>query len=151
MRLAAVSRRVSSIGRMVQPSPLLALSALTFSRFPTDGSTDRMSLSNRATAHSSQYGTGRVGTRCLVARTTAMSRIQTCGPARYLDETVADCARAGVISAGQADPLAVMAWSMAHGLASLWLDGLLDEEYDDPGALAAQITALLESALNSSA
>jgi AcrR family transcriptional regulator len=66
---------------------------------------------------------------------------------RQLDETVADCARAGVIPAGQADPLAVMAWSMAHGLASLWLDGMLDDEYDDPGALAAQITALLESAL----
>jgi len=70
---------------------------------------------------------------------------------RHLDETVADCARAGVIPAEQADPLAVMAWSMAHGLASLWLDGLLDDEYDDPGALAARITALLESALGGSA
>lgn len=69
---------------------------------------------------------------------------------RQLDETVADCVRAGVIPAGQADPLAVMAWSMAHGLASLWVDGMLEDEYDDPGALTAQITALLESALNGS-
>jgi AcrR family transcriptional regulator len=67
---------------------------------------------------------------------------------RHLDETVADCVRAGVIPAEQADPLAVMAWSMAHGLASLWLDGMLADEYDDPGVLAAQITALLESALS---
>jgi AcrR family transcriptional regulator len=67
---------------------------------------------------------------------------------RHLDETVADCARAGVIPADQAHPLAVLAWSTAHGLASLWVDGLLDDEYDDPSALATRITALLESALN---
>jgi AcrR family transcriptional regulator len=66
---------------------------------------------------------------------------------RHVDETVADCVTAGVIPAEQADPLGVMAWSMAHGLASLWLDGMLADEYD-VGVLAAQITALLESALN---
>jgi AcrR family transcriptional regulator len=69
---------------------------------------------------------------------------------RHLDETVADCARAGVLPAEQAEPLAVLAWSMAHGLASLWVDGLLDDPDDDPGALAARITALLESALHGS-
>jgi AcrR family transcriptional regulator len=67
---------------------------------------------------------------------------------RQLDETVAGCVQAGVIPAAQADPLAVLAWSMAHGLASLWVDGMLADEYDDPGVLATQITALLESALN---
>jgi AcrR family transcriptional regulator len=65
---------------------------------------------------------------------------------QQVDDTVSDCVRAGVIPAGQADPLGVMAWSIAHGLASLWLDGMLDNEYD-VGVLADQITALLESAL----
>ena len=65
----------------------------------------------------------------------------------YLEETVADCVHAGIISAAQADCLAVTIWSLGHGLASLWLDGQLRHYCDDPGALTAQITVLLESVL----
>ena len=66
---------------------------------------------------------------------------------RYLEETVADCVRAGIIPAAQADSLAVTIWSLSHGLASLWRDGQLKHYGDDPAALTAQITVLLESAL----
>jgi AcrR family transcriptional regulator len=64
-----------------------------------------------------------------------------------LEETVADCVRAGVIAAAQADELAITAWSLGHGMASLWLDGELQDSHEDPGLLAAKITAFLESIL----
>ncbi len=62
-----------------------------------------------------------------------------------LDETVAHCVRAGVIPAAQADALAVTAWSLGHGMASLWLDGELQDSHDDPATLTAKITSFLES------
>jgi AcrR family transcriptional regulator len=65
---------------------------------------------------------------------------------RQLADAVEDCVAAGVIAANQADALGVAAWSLAHGLASLWLDGQLGEEYDDPELIAAQVAALVESA-----
>jgi AcrR family transcriptional regulator len=65
-----------------------------------------------------------------------------------LEAAVASCVDAGIIEANQAGTLAVAAWSLAHGLASLWLDGQLQEEYDDPEVIAAQITALVESAFS---
>lgn len=64
-----------------------------------------------------------------------------------LDETVADCVRAGVIPAHQADALALAAWSLSHGLASLWLDGELQYSYDNPETMTADVTALLETLL----
>jgi AcrR family transcriptional regulator len=67
-----------------------------------------------------------------------------------LEETVADCVRAGVIPAGQADALAVTAWGLGHGLASLWLDGELKDSYDDPETMTAEVTALLETLLTTS-
>jgi hypothetical protein len=60
---------------------------------------------------------------------------------------VADCVRAGLVPAAHAGDLAVAAWSLGHGLASLWLDGQLKHYTDDPVAAAAQITALVESIL----
>jgi AcrR family transcriptional regulator len=63
-----------------------------------------------------------------------------------LDAAVADCVDAGIITADQADILRVAAWSLAHGLASLWLDGQLHDEYDDPELVAAQVATLVESA-----
>ena len=63
-----------------------------------------------------------------------------------LQAAVADCVDAGVITADQAGVLEVAAWSLAHGLASLWLDGQLHDEYDNPELVAAQVAALLESA-----
>jgi AcrR family transcriptional regulator len=65
-----------------------------------------------------------------------------------LDKTVADCVRAGVVPAGQADALALTAWSLGHGLASLWLDGELQDSHHDPGTLVAEVTALLETLLS---
>jgi AcrR family transcriptional regulator len=62
-----------------------------------------------------------------------------------LDAAVAGCVDAGIITADQADVLRVAAWSLAHGLASLWLDGQLHDEYDDPELVAAQVAALVES------
>lgn len=67
-----------------------------------------------------------------------------------LEESVADCVRAGVISADQADALALTAWSLGHGLASLWLDGELKYAYDDPETLTSEVTALLETLLATS-
>ena len=64
-----------------------------------------------------------------------------------LEETVADCVRAGLVPAARAGDLAVAAWSLGHGLASLWLDGQLRHYTDDPVAAAAQITGLVESML----
>ena len=64
-----------------------------------------------------------------------------------LDETVADCVRAGVIPAGQADALFLTAWSLGHGLASLWLDGELQDSHHDAGALTAKVSALVETLL----
>jgi AcrR family transcriptional regulator len=62
-----------------------------------------------------------------------------------LEGAVADCVDAGIITAGQADVLGVAAWSLAHGLASLWLDGQLRDDYDDPELVASQVAALVES------
>jgi AcrR family transcriptional regulator len=63
-----------------------------------------------------------------------------------LEAAVADCVTAGIVAADQAEALGVAAWSLAHGLASLWLDGQLRDEYDDPDTIAAQVAALVESA-----
>ena len=64
-----------------------------------------------------------------------------------LEETVADCVRAGVIPAAQADELCITAWSIGHGMASLLVDGELQDSHGDPGLLAARITGFLESIL----
>lgn len=63
-----------------------------------------------------------------------------------LEAAVVGCVDAGIIAADQAEALGVAAWSLGHGLASLWLDGQLSDEYDDPELIAAQIAALVESA-----
>jgi AcrR family transcriptional regulator len=62
-----------------------------------------------------------------------------------LEEAVADCVRAGLVPPGDADTVGIAAWSLAHGLASLWLDGQFRHYTDDPAAVAARITALIES------
>jgi AcrR family transcriptional regulator len=67
--------------------------------------------------------------------------------AACLEETVAECVRAGVIPAAQADELTVTAWSLGHGMASLWLDGELQDSHDDPGILLGQLTGFFESIL----
>ncbi|WP_280253278.1 TetR/AcrR family transcriptional regulator [Nocardia abscessus] len=44
-----------------------------------------------------------------------------------LADTIAECVRAGVLPADEADTMAVMFWGLGHGLASLWLDGQLEK------------------------
>ncbi|MFQ6329931.1 TetR/AcrR family transcriptional regulator [Nocardia sp. CWNU-33] len=44
-----------------------------------------------------------------------------------LADTVADCVAAGLLPADKADTIAVAWWGLAHGLASLWLDGQLEK------------------------
>lgn len=66
---------------------------------------------------------------------------------RQLQDAVQDCVAAGVIPAERAEALELTVWSIGHGLASLLLDGLLDDPSDDPSALTFQVTALLESFL----
>ena len=61
-----------------------------------------------------------------------------------LEATVADCVRARAVFPQQADALAVTAWSLGHGLASLWLDGELQDSYDDPSTLIAKATGFVE-------
>jgi AcrR family transcriptional regulator len=43
-----------------------------------------------------------------------------------LCEVVADCQREGAVPAGETGPLVTALWALAHGLASLWVDGPLD-------------------------
>jgi hypothetical protein len=57
-----------------------------------------------------------------------------------LDAAVADCVDAGIITADQADVLGVAAWSLAHGLASLW-PGVL------PAGLVTRSRRVAEAAL----
>jgi AcrR family transcriptional regulator len=45
---------------------------------------------------------------------------------QVLCDTVADCQRAGDVPAGDPGPLVTALWALAHGLASLWVDGPLD-------------------------
>ncbi len=66
---------------------------------------------------------------------------------RHLDDAIAACVAAKTIPAGQADALAATAWGVAHGIASLWLDGQFRADDDDPSAITAQVAAFLESTL----
>jgi AcrR family transcriptional regulator len=64
-----------------------------------------------------------------------------------LEEAVGDCVRAGLVPPGDADTAGIAAWSLAHGLASLWLDGQFRHYTDDPVTVAARVTAMIESFL----
>ncbi len=63
---------------------------------------------------------------------------------RLLESAIADCQRAGFVAATDPQRLAVAAWSMTHGLASLLVDDQLRGRGDDePDALAEAVTAVL--------
>jgi AcrR family transcriptional regulator len=72
------------------------------------------------------------------------------GAEATFESTITALVEAGIISPTKAEPFSVLIWSLGHGLASLWLDGHLSEDYEDPDALTTQVTALVESALNPS-
>ncbi|WP_410872608.1 TetR/AcrR family transcriptional regulator [Nocardia sp. A7] len=56
-----------------------------------------------------------------------------------LVDTVADGVAAGALPADRADTLAVAWWGLAHGLASLWLDGHLEKRSEQMGTHAPEL------------
>ncbi|MFI6362446.1 TetR/AcrR family transcriptional regulator [Nocardia sp. NPDC050630] len=53
-----------------------------------------------------------------------------------LADTIGDAVADGLLPADKADTLAVMWWSLAHGMASLWLDGQLEKRSIQLGTTA---------------
>jgi AcrR family transcriptional regulator len=53
-----------------------------------------------------------------------------------LSDCIADCVAAGLLPADKADTIAVAWWGLAHGLASLWLDGQLEKRCVQLGTVA---------------
>ncbi|WP_433603179.1 TetR/AcrR family transcriptional regulator [Nocardia sp. CA-135953] len=53
-----------------------------------------------------------------------------------LADTITEAVAAGLLPADKADTLAVMWWSLAHGMASLWLDGQLEKRSIQLGTTA---------------
>ncbi|MFC8043189.1 TetR/AcrR family transcriptional regulator [Nocardia sp. NPDC057353] len=69
--------------------------------------------------------------------------VSTAGDAAFgvLTDTIAECVAAGVLPERGAETLAVTFWALAHGLASLWLDGKLAERSDQLGTSADELVA----------
>jgi AcrR family transcriptional regulator len=65
------------------------------------------------------------------------------GALRLLQEAVQDCQRTGIAPPGEPTPLVLTAWSIVHGLATLWVDGALPFEGMDPEQLAPQIANMV--------
>jgi AcrR family transcriptional regulator len=62
-----------------------------------------------------------------------------------LDRTVDECLSANEVTTVDRHVLAISLWSLAHGYASLWLDGQLTDRTADPAGLAHRIAALVTS------
>jgi len=62
---------------------------------------------------------------------------------RLLYGVVEECQRGAAAPAGDPGPLVYAAWSLVHGLATLWVDGALPTARVDPARLAPQVTGLL--------
>ncbi|MEV0075443.1 TetR/AcrR family transcriptional regulator [Nocardia neocaledoniensis] len=56
-----------------------------------------------------------------------------------LAETVREAIAAGLLPAGRADVITIAWWGLGHGLASLWLDGKLDERSAQLGTPTADL------------
>lgn len=56
-----------------------------------------------------------------------------------LVDTVAECVAVGAVPADRAETLAVAWWGLAHGLASLWLDGHLEKRSEQMGTHAPEL------------
>ncbi len=61
-----------------------------------------------------------------------------------LAHTVGECLATKTVDVDK-NVLTIAMWSLAHGYASLWLDGQLDHRTDDPARLAHQVAALVTS------
>ena len=81
------------------------------------------------------------------------AEVQAAGDVAFqvLTDTMQACQRSGAVPAGDARPLVVMVWALAHGLAALRLDGPLAMRSERlgsrPDALTAQITLALDQLL----
>jgi len=66
-----------------------------------------------------------------------------------LSSTVQRCVREGFIASEEAETVGVSAWSLAHGLAALWISGRLGERTaeTDPDRLAARASKLFVDAV----
>ena len=60
-----------------------------------------------------------------------------------LAQVIEDCQRAGRAPTGELTPLVLTAWSLVHGLATLWVDGALPSAIIDPARMAPAVTTLL--------
>lgn len=73
---------------------------------------------------------------------------------QILTEVVRDCQRAGTAPTGDPEPLVLMVWAIATGIATLWLDGPLEGHCQSidiaPEVLTRQVTTLLENLLTMS-
>ncbi len=74
------------------------------------------------------------------------AELQRAGEAAYtlLGGTVEECRAAGLLLGRNPETVAVAAWSLVHGLASLWVGGRLRGRLsvDDPHRLAARVSRL---------
>ncbi|MFN7645725.1 MAG: TetR/AcrR family transcriptional regulator [Burkholderiales bacterium] len=62
---------------------------------------------------------------------------------RLLYGVVEECQRVAAAPTGDPGPLVYAAWSLVHGLATLWVDGALPTARVDPTRLASEVTGLL--------
>jgi AcrR family transcriptional regulator len=62
---------------------------------------------------------------------------------QLLRDAIHDCQRSGVAPAGDWQPLVLTAWSAVHGLATLWIDGVLPKKGLNPERLAPMVTTFL--------
>ena len=65
------------------------------------------------------------------------------GTMEMLVEIIEDCQRAGQAPPGDPRPLVMTAWSVVHGMATLWLDGSLPRTQLDPTTLVPVVTHLI--------
>jgi AcrR family transcriptional regulator len=78
------------------------------------------------------------------ARTSAEGR--TASSERTFDllvQIIQECQGAGTAPPGDPQPLVLTAWSVVHGMATLWLGGSLPKTPMDPPSLVPLVTALL--------
>lgn len=60
-----------------------------------------------------------------------------------LVQVIQDCQREGTAPAGDPQPLVLTAWSVVHGMATLWLDGSLPKIPLDPASSVPVVTNLI--------
>lgn len=64
---------------------------------------------------------------------------------QILCDAIRDCQRSGVAPAGDWQPLVLTAWSTVHGLATLWIDGVLPKRGLNAERLVPIVSTLVSS------